>query len=157
MKICMITDAKHQQQIEEEKLDIACMGLDGLKAFNKSKKKIKKWQKQYQTLLVSDSLIKQIPRVLGPQLGKIGMFPQAISHNENIRSKITDIRSTVKFQLRKTPQLNVVVGNDNLTREELNQNIRMSLNFLASLTKDGWSNIKKVYLKTTMSRPIRII
>ena len=54
---------------------------------------------------------------MGPSLGKIGMFPQTISHNENIKSKIRDIKSTVKFQLKKTTQLNVVVGNDNLERE----------------------------------------
>ena len=96
------------------------MSIDGLKAFNKCKKKIKKWQKQYQALLVSDTLIKQIPRVMGPSLGKIGMFPQVISHSENIKSKIRDIKSTVKFQLRKTTELNVVIGNDNLERDLLN-------------------------------------
>jgi len=32
----------------------------------------------------------------------------------------------------------------------------MSLNFLASLLKKGWHNLKKVVIKTTMGKPITL-
>ena len=45
----------------------------------------------------------------------------------------------------------VAVGKENMTDDELKSNIMMSLNFLASLLKKGWHNIKTVHIKATMS------
>ena len=42
-----------------------CMDADALKKFGKDKKVIKKFAKSFDAFLASDSLIKQIPRILG--------------------------------------------------------------------------------------------
>jgi len=47
------------------------MTADDLKKLNKDKKKVKKLAKGYDAFLASDSLIKQIPRLLGPGLNKV--------------------------------------------------------------------------------------
>lgn len=57
--------------------------------------------KQYDAFLASDSLIKQIPRIVGPGLNKAGKFPTALSHNEPMVQKIEEVRSTIKFQMKK--------------------------------------------------------
>ena len=46
------------------------MSSDDLKKLNKNKKLIKKLARKYDAFLASDSLIKQIPRLLGPGLSK---------------------------------------------------------------------------------------
>jgi large subunit ribosomal protein L10Ae len=46
------------------------MSADDLKKLNKNKKLIKKLAQKYDAFLASDSLIKQIPRLLGPGLSK---------------------------------------------------------------------------------------
>lgn len=46
------------------------MSADDLKKLNKNKKLIKKLARKYDAFLASDSLIKQIPRLLGPGLSK---------------------------------------------------------------------------------------
>ena len=51
---------------------------------NKNKKLVKKLAKKYDAFLASESLIKQIPRILGPGLNKAGKFPSLLTHNENI-------------------------------------------------------------------------
>ena len=55
---------------------VLCAGLshmsaDDLKKLNKDKKKVKKLAKTYDAFLCSDTLIKQIPRLLGPGLNKV--------------------------------------------------------------------------------------
>ncbi len=50
------------------------MTADDLKKLNKDKKKVKKLAKGYDAFLASDSLIKQIPRLLGPGLNKVTLF-----------------------------------------------------------------------------------
>lgn len=75
LKICLIGDAKHLEEAKAAKLDIECVDMEFLKKFNKEKKPIKKWAKQFAILLATDSLVKKIPVVLGPVLNRIGKFP----------------------------------------------------------------------------------
>ena len=57
--------------------------------------------KKYDAFLASDSLIKQIPRILGPGLNKAGKFPTMITHSENMVQKVQDVKATIKFQMKK--------------------------------------------------------
>jgi len=47
----------------------------------------------------------------------------------------------------------VTVGDVSMTKEELRLNIIVAINFLVSLLKKGWLNLKSVYLKSTMGKP----
>merc|ERR1711957_633039 len=66
LKICLIADAKHQAEAEKAGLDIDIKSLDELKTFNKDKKLVKKWAKQYALLLASDTVLKRCPSSLDP-------------------------------------------------------------------------------------------
>ena len=48
--------------------------MEALKKLNKNKKLVKKLAKKFHAFLASESVIKQIPRLLGPGLNKAGMF-----------------------------------------------------------------------------------
>ena len=68
-RVCLLGD---QQHIDEAKAaGIPAMSADDLKKLNKDKKKVKKLAAQYDAFLASDTLIKQIPRLLGPGLNKV--------------------------------------------------------------------------------------
>jgi len=57
--------------------------------------------KKYDAFLASDTVIKMIPRVLGPGLNKAGKFPTIVSHTEKLTDKIEEVRGTIKFQMKK--------------------------------------------------------
>ena len=57
--------------------------------------------KKYDAFLASDSIIKQIPRLLGPGLNKAGKFPTMLTHTDNMLVKIEEVKSTIKFQMKK--------------------------------------------------------
>lgn len=63
---------------ECQKNDIPFIDVDGLKAFNKDKLKIKRWAKRYDVLIASDSVAKQVTKLLGNVLVKMGKFPIAM-------------------------------------------------------------------------------
>ena len=157
LKICLIADQKHADEAAQNNLDVEVTTLDNLKKFNKDKKLIKKWAKKYSLLLATDSLVKKIPVVLGPVLNRIGRFPQPVTHAEPLAKKLDDVRGSVKWQLKKVTCMNVAVGNESMEDEQLRQNIVMALNFLASLLKKGWHNLKSIYIKTTMGKSISIL
>ena len=43
--------------------------------------------KKYAAFLASESVIKQIPRLLGPGLNKAGKFPTLVTHNDKLEEK----------------------------------------------------------------------
>jgi len=154
MSVIIIGDQQHVDECAT--LGLECIDVEGLKKFKKDKKLVKKWAQKYDALLASDSLIKQIPRLLGPQLSKMGKFPTPVGHDMPIPAKITELTRTVKFQMKKVICLGVAVGNVSLTSEQLQQNITLSVNTLVGLLKKGWQNVKFLLIKSSMGPPQRI-
>merc|ERR1711871_1778011 len=136
-KICVFGDAKHCDEAKNKKL-------------------VKKLAQKYDAFLASDVLIKQIPRLLGPGLNKAGKFPTLLSHNDSMIEKADEIKATVKFQLKKALCLGVAVGNVKMTEQQLWTNINLSVNFLVSLLKKNWQNVKSLNIKSTMGKPYRL-
>lgn len=123
---------------------------------NKNKKLVKKLAKKYDAFLASETLIKQIPRLLGPGLSKAGKFPTPLSHSEDLEKKVADVKSTIKFQLKKVLCLGVAVGHVQMDSEALLANVMLAINFLVSLLKKQWQNVGSLHLKSTMGKPIRL-
>ena len=156
-----------QAHIDEAKAkDIPAMSADDLKKLNKDKKKVKNLAKSYDAFLCSDTLIKQIPRLLGPGLNKVttieknnkekifciqaGKFPTMVTHADDLDEKVNVLKATIKFQMKKVLCLNVAVGNIEMTEDQLMENIRLAMNFLVSLLKKHWQNVKSLHIKSTM-------
>ncbi|KMZ66065.1 Ribosomal protein [Zostera marina] len=154
MKVCMLGDAQHVDA--SSKIDLPSMSVEDLKKFNKNKKLVKKLSKKYQAFLASESVIKQIPRLLGPGLNKAGKFPTLVSHQESLEGKLNEIKATVKFQLKKVLCMGVAVGNVGMDEKQIFQNVQLSINFLVSLLKKNWQNVKCLHLKSTMGSPVRL-
>merc|ERR1719371_167108 len=154
LKICVLGDAVHCEQAQNNGLPF--MSVDDLKKLNKNKKLVKNLAQKYDGFVASQVLIPQIPRLLGPGLNKAGKFPTLITHSDNLEQKIKDVRSQVKFQLKKVLCMGVAVGNVNMTPDELRQNCLMAINFLVSLLKKNWNNVKRLHIKSTMGKPFTI-
>ncbi|KAF9598724.1 hypothetical protein IFM89_031392 [Coptis chinensis] len=178
MKVCMLGDAQHVE--EAEKIGLDYMDVEGLKKLNKNKKLVKKLAKKHHAFLASEAVIKQIPRLLGPGLNKAGKcsaiyvdipfcffvinanisqvrkFPTLVTHQESLESKVNETKAMVKFQLKKVLCMGVAVGNCGMDEKQVFQNVQLSVNFLVSLLKKNWQNVRCLYLKTTMGKPVRI-
>ncbi|KAG5083948.1 hypothetical protein JHK82_054113 [Glycine max] len=175
MKICMLGDAQHVE--EAEKIGLDYMDVEALKKLNKNKKLVKKLAKKYHVFLASEAVIKQIPRLLGPGLNKAGKliallfalvwfcvkyhmnagkFPTLVTHQESLESKVNETKAMVKFQLKKVLCMGVAVGNCTMEEKQIFQNVQLSVNFLVSLLKKNWQNVRCLYLKSTMGSAIRV-
>ncbi|KAI8835130.1 60S ribosomal protein I1-a [Chytridium lagenaria] len=138
MKICILADAAHTDAAKN--IELESMSL------NKNKKLIKKLAKKYD----------QFPRLLGPGLSKAGKFPTPVGGNDDLQAKVNEIKATIKFQLKKVLCLGVAVGHVKMTEDELVQNIMLSINFLVSLLKKNWQNVKSLFIKSSMGKPLRL-
>ena len=154
LKVCILGDAMHCEQAQN--LGMPFRSVDDLKKLNKNKKLVKKLALQYDAFLASQVLIPQIPRLLGPGLNKAGKFPTLVTHNDSLEAKVLDLKKQVKFQLKKVLCLGVAVANVEMSPDECRQNIVMSINFLVSLLKKNWNNVKTLHIKSTMGKCYRI-
>ena len=104
-----------------------------------------------------------------------GKFPTPVSHAEDLQNKLTEVRSTIKFQLKKVLCLGVAVGHVQMSDDQVLANVMLStpalflfvhpaltdvvragINFLVSLLKKNWQNVKSLHIKSTMGKPIRL-
>uniref|UniRef100_A0A7S2NNC9 Ribosomal protein n=1 Tax=Haptolina brevifila TaxID=156173 RepID=A0A7S2NNC9_9EUKA len=154
MRVCVLGDAYHCEKAAA--LGLEFKNAEGLKNFNKNKKLIKKFAKKYHAFVASEALIKQIPRLLGPGLNKAGKFPTLVQQQEELSSKVDEVKATIKFQLKKVLCLNVAIGHCGMEQSQIMENLKLAINFLVSLLKKNWQNVKVLYIKSTMGKPQRL-
>lgn len=154
MQVCVLGDQQHCDEAKAN--DIPFMDAEALKKLNKNKKLVKKLAKKYDAFLASESLIKQIPRLLGPGLNKAGKFPGLLGHGESMVQKIDEVKATIKFQMKKVLCLSVAVGHVKMSTDELAQNVHLAINFLVSLLKKHWQNVRSLHIKSSMGQAQRL-
>jgi len=154
MKICVLGDAAHCEQAQNKGMPFK--SVEDLKKLNKNKKLVKKLARSFDAFVASNVLIPQIPRLLGPGLNKAGKFPTVVAPSDQLDEKANDIRAMVKFQLKKVLCMGCAVAHVGMSADEVRQNCLMSINFLVSLLKKNWNNVKSLTLKSTMGKPQKI-
>ena len=92
----------------------------------------------------------------GPGLKKAGRFPSLQTHDEDTETKVDEVKPRIKFQMEMVLGLAVAAGPMEMTDEELGHNIHLAVNFLVSLLKKNWHNIRALYIKGTMGKPQRL-
>jgi large subunit ribosomal protein L10Ae len=152
--VCVLGDHAHCEKAKA--LGIPFMSVDDMSKLNKNKKLVKKLAKKYHVFLASESLIKRIPRILGPGLSKAGKFPVVVGPNDDLEKKVADVKKTIKFQFKKEICLGAAIGNVDLTEEQLQANVNMAVNYFVSLLKKQWQNVGSIVIKTTMGKPQHI-
>jgi len=155
-KVCIIGDAKH---VEEAKVaGIPAMTQDDLNKLKKDKKLVKKLANSYDSFLASSTLIRMIPRLVGPGLNKAGKFPSVLGANDTIQDKVEQQKASIKFQLKskKTLCLGVPVAHVGMSEDDIVANITLAVNFLVSLLTKNWQQVKRLYVKSTMGPSHRV-
>ncbi|CAG8896635.1 unnamed protein product [Penicillium nalgiovense] len=138
MAICILGDQHDLDRAKHHNID--AMSVDDLKKLNKNKKLIKKLARKYDAFLASEGR----------------KVPYPVSHAEDMAAKVTDVKSTIKFQLKKVLCLGVAVGHVSMEKEALVANLMLAINYLVSLLKKGWQNVGSLVIKASMSPPHRV-
>merc|ERR1712007_423819 len=104
----------------------------------------------YDMFLASSTLIKQVPRLLGPTLNKVNKFPLPVTPTEKVSNKVEELKRTLKgslkFKVGMPMCLAFPVGNCDQETEVVVQNFIHLTNYLTSIFKKGWQNIKRIHI-----------
>jgi len=129
---------------------------DELKELTKDKKKAKKLANDIDFFVAQIDLMPLIGKSIGPILGPRGKMPKPIPHNAPVKSIVERLKKTMKIKTKDQPVIKVLAGTEEMDSEKLVENIDTILKFVERKLERGQSNMKSIYIKTTMGQSIKL-
>ena len=127
-----------------------------LDALAGKKKDLRKIANDYDVFVSEAPLMPLVGRTLGPVLGPRGKMPVPVPPNADITAILEKHRKTIVVRMRNQPIIQVSVGAENMSEDELWDNIQAVLRVLEGKLKRGLKNVKLAYIKTSMGTPVKI-
>ena len=154
-KICVIASGELALKARKANADnvVERSDLDNLAG---KKKDLRKLAEDYDIFISEAPLMALVGRTLGPVLGPRGKMPIPVSPSVDITSLMAKHRKTVLVRMRNQPIIQVSVGSESMSEEELFDNIQAILKVLEVKLKRGLKNIKMVFIKTSMGEPVKV-
>lgn len=108
-------------------------------------------------LLAQASAMPQVARFMGQFLGPRNKMPKPVMPNSNIDNIVRDMGRSVsiKSKGKYLPTVHSVVGVEDMEPEKIYANINEVVKAVGA--KVGQNNVKSVYVKLTMSKPIKFM
>jgi len=127
-----------------------------LEAMAGKKKELRRLAADYDVFVAEAPLMAMVGRTLGPVLGPRGKMPIPVPPTADIVTLLEKHRKTVVLRMRAQPIVQVSVGSESMSEDDLWDNINAVLHVLDGKLKRGLKNVKNVYIKTAMGEPVKI-
>jgi large subunit ribosomal protein L1 len=127
-----------------------------LEALAGKKKELRKLANEYDVFVSETPMMAMVGKTLGPVLGPRGKMPIPVPPNADIVELLKKHRKTVVVRMRTQPIIQVSVGSEAMSEDDLFDNVQAVLRFLEGKLKRGLKNVKNVYIKTSMGLPVKI-
>ncbi|MDE1846474.1 MAG: 50S ribosomal protein L1 [Candidatus Micrarchaeota archaeon] len=108
-------------------------------------------------LVAQQSLMPQIAKFLGQFLGPRNKMPKPLLGNATLATIANDMskRITIRTKGKNLPTVHCIVGSEDLEPQKIFENVN---EVISSVTKKvGQNRIRSVYLKLSMSKPIKVM
>jgi large subunit ribosomal protein L1 len=125
------------------------------------KKVAKKLAAEYDYFIAQADIMPRVATVFGRTFGPRGKMPNpklgsVLPGKAPVEPLYERLQKTVKVQAKKSPNVQVKVGTEDMKDEDLVENITQVFNQILSHLPKEKSNIKRVLLKKTMSTPVEL-
>jgi len=162
LRICVI--ASDEILMEAKNIGIDTLDKDGLASLDREEKRAKKkFVKKYDFFIVEDKLMRDVARYLARFLGPAGKMPKPFPTGYGIISSINDLktafdryRKIIRIQVKKHPIVQVKVGKKSMEADNVYENVKTIVDYIAGLMPHKYNNFKSMFIKTTMGKSIKI-
>ncbi len=154
-KICVIAQGELALKARNAGADLVIERVE-LEALSGDKKKQKELAENYESFIAEAPLMPLVGRVLGSVLGPKGRMPTPVPPQVNIADAIQKQRRTVLVRTRNQPVLQCRVGTEDMSDEQIAENIQAVLRRLEGKLKKGLKNIRTMIVKTAMGPPVEL-
>jgi len=154
-KIGVIATGELALKAKRAKADLV-IGKDELAGLAGRKKELRKIANEYNFFMAEAPLMPRVGKILGPALGPRGKMPVPVPPTADISGLIKRYRKMIFVRMRNQPVIRCRVGTESMKEEEIAENVQTVLKTIEGKLKRGTKNIKTVYLKTSMGKPVKI-
>ena len=127
-----------------------------LEAIAADKKKVGELIKNYEFLLCEAPLMPLVGRLLGKHLAPRGKMPKLLPPGRDPNTVAEELKQSVRIKVRDFPVVHVYIGNDKMNDAQIKENAERILDELSRTLPKGKNQIKNIYIKTTMSKPVKV-
>lgn len=127
----------------------------------KEPKDIKKLAKKYDFFIASGPMMGKVASNFGKVFGPMNKMPSpqagivAQENDENITKVLNKLKKSIRVRM-KEKSIKFAVGKEDLSDEQLKENIESALGSLKKALPKGNENVREVLIKLTMGKPRRI-
>jgi len=159
LKICGLVGP----ELEEESKKVCDFTVPQLKfgEYQSDKKKLKHLAKDYDYFIAQANIMPKVAQVFGRFLGPKNKMPNpkvgaVVPPKANLSPLYEKLQKTIRLVARKDPILHLLVGKEEMKDEEIADNVATVYDQLIHHLPKEKNNVKSVYLKFTMSKPVKI-
>ncbi len=153
-KVGIFADAL-EKKAREEKFDLVITKAE-MEGLIKDKKLLKKHANSVDFFFGEATLMPTIGKTLGTVLGPKDKVPKPVPPQADLKPFIMAARKTVKIRVKDSPHLQLAIGTEEMSDDDISKNAQSVLNFVRDKLPKGATNIKNAYLKLTMGKPLKL-
>ncbi|MHA2091178.1 MAG: 50S ribosomal protein L1 [Candidatus Kariarchaeaceae archaeon] len=155
INICVIGDAALLTKAQEAGIKFT-LDESQIDQLARNPKEAKSFIEEIDYFLALPQMMALVGKSLGRYLGPAGKMPSILPPNTNLDDSVTRYNRTCRIRLRENPVLHCRVATEDMTDDEIVDNVKSIMTEIEGRLEQGPQNIKKTHIKTTMGPPILI-
>jgi len=153
--VCIIAAGDLGIQAKNAKAD-RVMNEAELILLGKNKRESRKVINKYDFFLADTKLMPTVGKVLGQLLGPRGKMPTPIPFNAPVEALLERFRTSVGVKVKGSLSLSCKIGEESMEDADLAANASAVAAIIEKKLPNGDKNIRKIMIKTTMGKAIRL-
>ena len=132
------------------------MDGDGLNKLAENKRETRKFINKYDFFLADTKLMANVGKSLGQLLGPRGKMPTPVPFNAPIESFLNRFKLSVRVRVKNSLSLSCKIGDVTMNESDVAANALAIINAIEKKLPNGDKNIRKIMVKTTMGKAIKL-
>tara|TARA_B110000014_G_scaffold262359_1_gene256151 strand:- start:642 stop:1298 length:657 start_codon:yes stop_codon:yes gene_type:complete len=132
------------------------MSGDELDKLAQNKRETRKFINKYDFFLADTKLMANVGKSLGQLLGPRGKMPTPVPFNAPIESFLNRFKSSVRVRVKNSLSLSCKIGDVTMNESDVAANALAIINAIEKKLPNGNKNIRKIMVKTTMGKAIKL-
>jgi large subunit ribosomal protein L1 len=147
--------ADGDMNVRAKKVSSFVLNKAEVEEYSRNKRRMRKYSTDCYSFIAQPDMMPLIGKTWGVVLGPRGKMPQPVPDSADLNNVINRIKNTVRIRSKKNPTIQVPVGVEDMSADDLADNVSVVLDAVERIIPK--EKIQSAYLKTTMGQVIKLI